>query len=196
MKRKIFFQQSGLYWFFISLLFIISSWFIVGVIYCSISVFMKNEKTLTNYIAIFGGVLGFLLVGFELIRMIRQVIILEEKSLYVPNEWGMSDEKVQYEVKLQYRDIVNMYLRETTNDSHNKPMKRYAYVTLPKTYLVLCDAKGKEFAVNIVFYTKNCRIKIVDSIIYRMELQGNNSCNKTGKEIYEDFLKKRNNRKV
>ena len=108
----------------------------------------------------------------------------------------MSDEKVQYEVKLQYRDIVNMYLRETTNDSHNKPMKRYAYVTLPKTYLVLCDAKGKEFAVNIVFYTKKCRIKIIDSIIYRMELQGNKFCNKTGKEIYEDFLKKRNNRKV
>ena len=72
MKRKIFFQQSGLYWFFISLLIIILSWCIVGVIYCSISVFIENDKILINYIAIFGGIAGFLLYGFELLRMVRQ----------------------------------------------------------------------------------------------------------------------------
>lgn len=194
--KKVFFQQSGLFFFFIAIMLSLFVYCVVGIICFIVAIFRGTLDIPLVCLALLGDVFGVGLTGFELIRMIRQVIILEEKSLYVPNEWGMSDEKVQYEVKLQYRDIVNMYLRETTNDSHNKPMKRYAYVTLPKTYLVLCDAKGKEFAVNIVFYTKKCRIKIIDSIIYRMELQGNKSCNKTGKEIYEDFLKKRNNRKV
>ena len=194
--KKVFFQQSGLFLFFTAIILSLFVYCVVGIIYFIVAIFRGTLDIPLVCLALLGDSVGVGLTGFELIRMIRQVIILEEKSLYVPNEWGMSDEKVQYEVKLQYCDIVNMYLRETTNDSHNKPMKRYAYVTLPKTYLVLCDAKGKEFAVNIVFYTKNCRIKIIDSIIYRMELQGNNSCNKTGKGIYEDFLKKRNNRKV
>lgn len=86
MKRKIFFRQSGLYWFDVSIIFITFSWCVFGVVYCSISVFIKNEKTLNNYIVIFGGIAGFLLFGFELLRTVRQVIILKENEIYVPEE--------------------------------------------------------------------------------------------------------------
>ena len=72
MKRKIFFRQSGLYWFDVSIIFIVFSWCVFGAIYCSISVFIENDKILINYIAIFGGIAGFLLYGFELLRMVRQ----------------------------------------------------------------------------------------------------------------------------
>lgn len=72
MKRKIFFRQSGLYWFDVFIIFITFSWCVFGVIYCSISVFIENDKILINYIAIFGGIAGFLLYGFELLRMVRQ----------------------------------------------------------------------------------------------------------------------------
>lgn len=187
MKRKIFFQQSGLYWFFISLLFIISSWCIVGVIYCSISVFMENGKTFTNYIAIFGGVLGFLLFGFELLRMVRQVIILKDKEIYVPEEWGMSDEKFQHEVSILYTEIDHVFLRETTCDSNNNPVKRY-WLTLPNIYFVMCCKNGKEKSINILFYSKKCRIKIIDEIINRAKLCGNKFTDEKGEDIYKTFL--------
>jgi len=193
MKRKIFFQQSGLYWFFISLLFIISSWCIVGVIYCSISVFMKNEKTLTNYIAIFGGVLGFLLFGFELLRMVRQVIILKDKEIYVPEEWGMSDEKFQHEVSILYTEIDHVFLRETTCDSNNNPVKRY-WLTLPNIYFVMCCKNGKEKSINILFYSKKCRIKIIDEIINRAKLCGNKFTDEKGEDIYKTFLTAKKNK--
>lgn len=187
MKRKLFFQQSGLYCFFVSLLFIVLSWCVVGVIYCSISVFIKNEKTLINYIAIFGGIVGFLLLGFELLRMVRQVIILNDNEIYVPEEWGMSDEKFQYEISVSYNEIERVFLRETTCDSNNNPVKRY-WITLPNLYFVMCCKNGKEKSINILFYSKKCRIKIIDEIINRAKLHGNDFTDEKGEDIYKSFL--------
>ena len=187
MKRKLFFQQSGLYCFFVSLLFIVLSWCVVGVIYCSISVFIKNEKTLINYIAIFGGIVGFLLLGFELLRMVRQVIILNDNEIYVPEEWGMSDEKFQYEISVSYNEIERVFLRETTCDSNNNPVKRY-WITLPNLYFVMFCKNGKEKSINILFYSKKCRIKIIDEIINRAKLHGNDFTDEKGEDIYKSFL--------
>ena len=187
MKRKIFFRQSGLYWFFISLLFIMLSWCVFGVVYCSIFVFIKNEKTLTNYIAIIGGIAIFLFSGFELLRMVRQVIILKENEIYVPEEWGMSDEKFQYEVSVLYTEIDHVFLRESTCDSNNKPVKRY-WITLPNLYFVICCKNGKEKSINILFYSKKCRIKIIDEIINRAKLCGNDFTDEKGEDIYKTIL--------
>lgn len=187
MKRKIFFQQSGLYCFFVSLLFIVLSWCVVGVVYCSISVFIKNEKTLTNYIAIFGGIVGVLLFGFELLKMVRQVIILNDNEIHVPEEWGMTDEKFQYEVSVSYNEIEHVFLRETTCDSNNNPVKRY-WVTLPNFYFVMCCKNGEEKSINILFYSKKCRIKIIDEIINRAKLHGNDFTDEKGEDIYKSFL--------
>ena len=187
MKRKVFFQQSGLYWFFESIIILTFSWCIVGVIYCSISVFMENEKSPINYIAIFGGILGFLLFGFELLRTVRQVIILRDKEIYVPEEWGMSDEKFQHEVCCPYNEIDHMYFRETTYDSNNKPVPRDR-MTLSQLYLVLCCKNGKEKSINILFYTKKVRIRIIDEIINRAKQCGNNFTDQTGEEIYKSYL--------
>ncbi|MBO6263925.1 MAG: hypothetical protein J6N93_06650 [Clostridia bacterium] len=187
MKRKVFFQQSGLYWFFESIIILTFSWCIVGVIYCSISVFMENEKSPINYIAIFGGILGFLLFGFELLRTVRQVIILRDKEIYVPEEWGMSDGKFQHEVCCPYNEIDHMYFRETTYDSNNKPVPRDR-MTLSQLYLVLCCKNGKEKSINILFYTKKVRIRIIDEIINRAKQCGNNFTDQTGEEIYKSYL--------
>lgn len=46
MKRKIFFRQSGLYLFDVFIIFITFSWCVFGVVYCSISVFIKMKKHL------------------------------------------------------------------------------------------------------------------------------------------------------
>lgn len=187
MKRKIFFQQSGLYCFFVSLLFIVLSWCVAGVVYCSISVFIQNEKTLINYIAIFGGIAGVLLFGFELLKMVRQVIILNDNKIYVPEEWGMSDEKFQYEVSVSYNEIDRVFLRETTCDSNNNSVKRH-WITLPNLYFVMCCKNGKEKSINILFYSKKCRIKIIDEIINRAKLRGNDFTDEKGEDIYKSFF--------
>lgn len=187
MKRKVFFQQSGLYWFFVSLLLIALSWCFVGVIYCSTSVFMENEKSPINYIAIFGGTLGSLLFGFELLKTVRQVVILKDNAIYVPTEWGVSDEKFQHEVSVLYSEIDHAYLRETTNDSNNKPVSRY-WMTIPKIYFVICCKGGKERSINILFFSKKRRIKIIDEIIKRAKLCGNNFTDKNGEDIYNEFI--------
>ena len=187
MKRKIFFRQSGLYWFDVFIIFITFSWCVFGVVYCSISVFIKNEKTLNNYIAIFGGMAGFLLFGFELLRMVRQVIILKENEIYVPEEWGMSDEKFQYEVSVLYTEIDHVFLRESTCDSNNKPVKRY-WITLPNLYFVICCKNGKEKSINILFYSKKCRIKMISEIINRAKLCGNKFTDEKGEDIYKTIL--------
>lgn len=189
MKKKVFYQQSGLYFFFVSVIFIALIVCVAGAIYALSSIFNRKFSLI-----IFGGLLsaffGIVLMGFEFVRLVRQVIVLKEKSLYVPDEWGMRDEKVQYSVELAYCEIENIYLRETTRDSRNKQMKRYFLITLPKIYLVLCDKNGKEHAINILYYTRGYRIKVIDAIIYRMRACGNESCIKSGKEIYDEFNKK------
>ena len=189
MKKRVFFQQSGLFIFYVTIPFIVFIAGVAGVVHFVAEIY-NGINIWDNIFVLLCCFVGIALMGFELIRSFRQVIILKEESIYVPDEWGISDEKVQYKVELAYADIAYMYLRETTNDSHNKPMKRYFPVTLPKTYLVLCDYNGKEHAVNIVFYTKSVRIKIIDEIIYRMKMYGNESCTKSGKEIYDDFCKR------
>lgn len=169
------------------IIFITFSWCVFGVVYCSISVFIKNEKTLNNYIAIFGGIACCLLFGFELLRTVRQVIILKENEIYVPEEWGMSDEKFQYEVSVLYTEIDHVFLRESTCDSNNKPVKRY-WITLPNLYFVICCKNGKEKSINILVYSKKCRIKIIDEIINRAKLCGNKFTDEKGEDIYKTIL--------
>lgn len=136
----------------------------------------------------FGGVFqGFLLFGFELLRMVRQVIILKENEIYVPEEWGMSDENFQYEVSVLYTEIDHVFLRESTCDSNNKPVKRY-WITLPNLYFVICCNNGKEKSINILLYSKKCRIKIIDEIINRAKLCGNKFTDEKGEDIYKTIL--------
>ncbi len=187
MKRKVFFQQSGLYWFFESIIILAFSWFVFGFIYCSIYAFTENEKTIINYVAILCSIVESLIFGFELLRTVRQVIILRDKEIYVPEEWAMSGEKFQHEVCCPYNEIDHMYFRETTYDSNNKPVPRY-WITLPKLYLVLCCKNGKEKSINILFFTKKVRIRIIDEIINRAKQCGNNFTDQTGEEIYKSYL--------
>ena len=165
------------------------SWCGFGVVY----IFIENDKTLINYIAIIGGIAGFLLFGFELLRMIRQVIILKENEIYVPEEWGMSDEKFQYEVSVLYTEIEYVFLRETTCDSNNKPVKRY-WITLPNLYFVMRCKNGKEKSINFLYYSKKCRIKIIDEIINRAKLCGNKFTDEQGEDIYKTFLTAKKNK--
>ena len=119
--------------------------------------------------------------------MVRQVIILKDDEIYVPEEWGMSDEKFQYEVSVLYTEIEYVFLRETMCDSNNKPVKRY-WITLPNLYFVMRCKNGMEKSINILFYSKKCRIKIIDEIINRAKLSGNNFTDEKGEDIYKVFL--------
>ena len=194
-EKKDFFPQSGLYWFFESIIILTFFWCVFGSIYIPIYVFTENERSFINYVAILGYIVGSLLFGFELLKTIRQVIVLKDNEIYVPEEWGMSDGRFQHEVCCPYNEIDHMYFRETTNDSNNKPVPRY-WITLPKFYLVLCCKNGKEKSINILFFTKKVRIRIIDEIINRAKLHGNNFTDQTGEEIYKSFLaaKKRYNK--
>ena len=187
MKKRIFFRNSGLFFFFIIMLVAVFIFCVIGVCILIKSLFFEKNDLLT-YVSLFGGFLGIGLMGFELASMLRQTIIMQEKQIYVPEEWGMIDEKAQYKVFVSYNEINEIYLFETTNNSKNKPIKRYNMVTIPQLYIVFRCKNGGKKAISILFYSRNRRIAILNEIILRARSAGNDFTNKTGEEIYNNFI--------
>ena len=96
MKNKIFFRNSALHYFYILLLggiFVLS---VLGSLHECVTIFSDVENVVFSIIILLCGIFGIGLMGFGLIAMLRQVIVFENCEIFVPEQWGFSDEKYQY----------------------------------------------------------------------------------------------------
>lgn len=186
MKRKVFLQNALIYLFPLTLGCAIEICFIVGIIgtiWFGFPVFFAFNRTIQ--IVVF--FLGLCVWTYEIIKLVRNRIILEQDRIFVPENWGKGIEKKQYKVEVNYADIEGIFIAETQKDSLNLN----DCSALPMPYIVIDCKNGDQKLINMYWYSKKRLKTILDEIIARARYVGNDFTSETGEEIYNTFLVKR-----
>ncbi len=96
---------------------------IIGGLYSIYWFLTKNSKTELEWIR-FGFVIFFvILLAYTFLRFIRRKIILYEDKIFVSEDMGGKDVKLQYEVNLSFKQIEKIFLEISTKNSLNKNMR-------------------------------------------------------------------------
>ena len=183
MKRKIFFRGSGLFVFYLSIEMIME----ISILYMPFGLIFRQVPPLLSlpiWLLVVIFVIGAILWTYLIVEFARNRIVFEENHIYVPESWGKGREKTQYKTVVDYLTIVEVFLAESHKDSLN----RYDCSVLPMPYIVLNCKDNKQERINVNWFSKKQRIKIIDEIINRAKLHGNNFTDQTGEEIYNSFL--------
>ena len=183
MKRKIFFRSSGLFVFYFSIEMImeISGLYVLfGLIFGQVPPMLSLPIWLLVVILVMGEILW----TYVIIQFARERIVFEENQIYVPESWGKGREKIQYKTIVKYLSIDEVFFAESHKDSLN----RQDCSVLPMPYIVINCKDNKQKLINVAWHSKKQRIKIIDEIINRAKLHGNDFTHQTGEEIYKSYL--------
>lgn len=129
--------------------------------------------------------------GCMLVSSISKKIIIEEKYIYVGKD-GFGLRVIQYEEKVEYADISDIYLTISSSDSRGK--SNFGLVT-PMPYLVLESSGGDTHAINVFYYTKKQVIGMIDEIIQRAKFQGNTVECESGQKVFDELKENMRGRK-
>ena len=180
MKKKVFYQTSYILLFIISLFLV----FLVADIYVIVALLLLN-KHVFEYVILVACILVAPYLIYTIIRFARNRIIFQKEQIFVPESWGGKDIKMQYETKINYSEINNIYIISSTNNSLNKPLK---FVTLPMPYIVFECNNSEQKAINVFYYSKKSIIKIIDEAIKRTAICKNLKEIESGDKVLENFL--------
>ena len=186
MKKKVFFQNL---WFFY-LMFSIEIFIEIGFIWSLFFVISPDQDTILVFpqeVLIILFFFGALLWPYEIIKMGRNRIVLDQTKIVVPEQWGKGIDKKQYRVDVDYVDIAEIFLAETQKDSLNLN----DCSALPMTYIVINCKNDDQKLINIYWYSKKRKKAILDEIIFRARTYGNDFTTKTGEELYNEFIVER-----
>ncbi len=190
MKNKIFLQVSPI--LYAVLIFLCA--IIFGCTYVII-IFLISELQsagLWEWLQMISVLLLDIFMCYSFIRMAKNRIILKEREIFVPGNWGGREVKLQYETRIDYGDIESIYMIMSFNNSLNKPLR---WGTLPMPYIIFNCKEDVQKAINVVYYSKKQVIIMIDEIILRAKKIGNVFEMKTGKAIISDFVEKSKKRK-
>ena len=183
MKKRVFFQNSW-YFFLLLSIVIIFVFFFIWALISAIFLKMPTELVIPKWLQIAIFALGVCLFGHQGIIFVRDRIVLDIDKIYVPESCDKTIAKAQYEVKLQYVDIADIFIVETQKDSLNLN----DCSALPMPYIVIDCKNGDQKLINMYWYSKKRFKTILNEIILRARSAGNDFTNKTGEEIYNDFV--------
>lgn len=180
--KKVYYQISIL--LYIVLLLLLS--IIAGSIYAIIFFLTTELPNATTYgwVKFISAILFSLCMLYTFIRMARNRIILKDTEVFVPEHWGSKDYKVQYETHIEFKDINEIYLITSNNNSLNMPMQ---CGTLPMPYIIF-ECNNIQKAVNVFYFSKKQIVSIIDNVIERAKIFGNDFTVQTGQEILSEFL--------
>lgn len=183
MKKRILFQNS---WYFCSIV-IFELLADIGGIWVVFNTIFSDSDTIffmPKWLQVFIIVAGMCFCTYDMIKSARNRIVFGCDGIFVPENWGKGIEKKQYEVKLQYVDIADIFIVETQKDSLN----HNDCSALPMPYIVIDCKNGGQKLINMYWYSKKRFKTILNEIILRARSAGNDFTNKTGEEIYNDFV--------
>lgn len=181
MKKKVFFQVSIILYIGLTLFLMIMA----ADVYVIVEFFITRIHNTTSFdwAGLVASIGGFLFMGYTIIRISRNRIILEREEIFVPENWGSN--KIQYETHIAYSKIQNIYIISSDKNSLNKKMR---WVFTPMPYIIFDCNDGKQKAINVFYYSKKQIVKIIDESILRAKQLGNEMHSKTGTEIFSEFL--------
>lgn len=177
--NKKFYQDSPL-------IFIVSLFFFLcfcGSIYLIIDFFISSFK-IEDLFVLLVVVFAIFFTIRTIISLNSHIIILKENEVFVKEQLMNKHQKVQYETHVPYKDIVDMEITISTKNSQGKPIK---YGVAPIKYIIFHLKDNNQSAIFINHFSKRKTIKILDHIIEKIK-SSNQNFNKTGQEIYNDFM--------
>ena len=185
MKKKVFFQRSMFLFIGLLVLFVI----VAAGIYVIVSFFIKgiNKAEMIDWIYLIFAVGGAAFCSYTIIRMVRNRIVLLNSEIFVPGNWGSRDYRIQYEVHIKYNEIKNIFIIINDKNSLNQE-SRWVFTPMPNLVFECMD--GSQKVINVFYYTKKQVVKIIDVVIERAKMLGNNLDIKSGSEILLEFVNK------
>ncbi len=183
MKKKVFFQISIILYIVLTLFLAVMA----ACVYVVIEFFttLINNATALEWGYLVAAVGGFIFITYTFIRMARNRIILDEKEIFVPEDWGSKDHKIQFETHIPYFEIKSIFIISSDKNSLNKTSR---WVFTPMPYIVFECENDKQKAVNVFYYSKKQVVRIIDEAVTRAKQLGNEIQVKTGQEILSEFL--------
>ena len=183
MKKKIFYRNSLYSMFILSFVLFMG----LGLLYILLSLIFGFASKI--YISpIFEGfvcVVGIILMSNEANKFLGNKIVLENENLFVPESRGKGREKIQYKVVVKYEEIAGIFMVESQKDSLNKN----DCSGIPMPYIVIDLKNDKQYLINVFWYSKNTKKRILNEILTRARACGNDFTNETAEEIYAVFQK-------
>ena len=185
-KKKIIIQRSVLLYILLTLLLAI----IVSAIYLIIYLFLyvKNMQ-IKEWIAMIAAIGCLFYFSYTFIRMARNRIILDKAEIVVPENWGSTKLKLQYQVNISYNTIRNISLMTSRKNSIGNKVEM-VFVDMP--YIVFECKDGAKKLVNVYYYSKKQVVDLIDEVISRASAMGNELHINTGTEMMSLFLRKIN----
>lgn len=147
---------------------------IVAGIYVIVAVLldMISDNPWLKWGGLLSAIVVIVLMSIVIASLIWKRILFTQKSVSVRNDfqWRGFFRRLQHAVTISFSDVVGLLYVQTTNDSNGKKMN-WVFVQMP--YLVFVCKDGGEKAINLYYFSRGQRKRIVDEVICRVMQMGN-----------------------
>lgn len=149
-----------------SIIFVICLLFISLIPLSAIYLIIFHKLSAFEYII---AILAILLFGYQLIRLIKFRIVLNENHIYANSDGLTLRERIQYETRINYSDISNVDIIKSENNSLGKKIrKRWISSNVKKNYLRFKLRNGSYNYICIDYYSKKQVSKLLNEITKRI----------------------------
>ena len=147
--------------------------------------------TFKDWLAFISSITATLYLGYVILRVMRRKIVLNRDRVYVSDDIGNKDIKLQYGIDLLLEQIEDVSLDINSNNSLNKKIR---WVLTPMPNIVFKLNNGKEARINLYYYSKKQIIEIIDFIIQNKQSIDKDYTNKSGIDLVEGLKQKFSNK--
>jgi hypothetical protein len=149
---------------------------------------MQNAMGWLSFVC---SIIGLIYFSYILMHILKRKIILCSDRIFVQEDAGSKDIKLQYKVEVLLDQIERIDMLISSNNSLNQHMR---FVITPMPYIVLNIKNGKEKWINAFYYTKKQTIEIIDCIIKKKKIEDTAFTNKAGQELVNELAKTKTQR--
>lgn len=153
-------------------------------------VFIEDEYNLVNCLGAICGFIALCVCLVILVLDIKKGVEFDEKGIKVAadaaDKNGYLIKRLQHKVDIEYKEIKDIILKASMKDSLGHNVEG-VFVQMP--YIVFICSDGRNKAINVYFYNRRQRIKIVDEAIRRANIAGNNLEIESGEILWKKYYK-------
>ncbi|XFA99362.1 hypothetical protein ACAG96_01980 [Candidatus Izemoplasma sp. B36] len=133
-------------------------------------------------------ILTSIYVSYLIIRIGRRKIILYENKLFVLEDIGYYNLKLQYELEISYINVDSIIIGIDSKNSLNKSLKQ---VITPMPNIIFKLKNNTMKRINVYYYSKKQIIEIIDFVIARIKLRYPKFNNATGYELVSNMFERK-----
>lgn len=123
---------------------------------------------------------------FFLIGDFKKGVKFDDKGIKVSadiaDKHGLIVKRFQHKLDLKYKDIEDIYIEFSKNDTHNKYVE-YVFIDMPNIVITLKN--GTDERINVYYYNRKQKVEIVDRLKFEVEKTGQKLDIESGKDLWD-----------